>query len=37
MDIEEHYGKLLGIESLWSISDVKLGLVGQRVDIETWE
>lgn len=33
MDIEEHYGKLLGIESPWSISDVKLDMAGQRVDI----
>ena len=34
MDIEEHYGKLLGIESPWSISDVKLDMLEQRVDIE---
>lgn len=34
MNIEEHYGKLLGIESPWSIFDVKLDLIGQRVDIE---
>lgn len=34
MDIEEHYGKLLGIEPPWSISDISLDMVGQRVDIE---
>lgn len=34
MDIEEHYAKLLGVDSPWSISDVKLDMLGQRVDIE---
>jgi len=34
MDIEEHYAKLLGLESPWLISDVKLDILGQRVDIE---
>lgn len=33
MEIEEHYGQLLGIYSPWSISDVALDLGNNRVDI----
>jgi transposase len=33
MEIEEHYGQLLGIHSPWSISDVALDLGNNRVDI----
>jgi transposase len=34
MDIEEHYGQLLGIHSPWIISHVDLKVQEQRVDIE---
>lgn len=34
MDIEEHYGQLLGIHSPWHISHVDLKMQEQRVDIE---
>lgn len=33
MDIEEHYGQLLGIHSPWKISEVDLKIDEQRVDI----
>ncbi len=33
MEIEEHYGHLLGIQSPWQISSVDLKMQGQRVDI----
>lgn len=33
MEIEDHYGQLLGIYSPWSISDVALNLQESRVDI----
>jgi transposase len=33
MDIEDHYGQLLGIHSPWSISEVSLTLDDNRVDI----
>lgn len=34
MDIEEHYGQLLGIHTPWLISHVELKMQEQRVDIE---
>ncbi len=33
MEIEEHYGHLLGVESPWQITSVDLKMQDQRIDI----